>query len=205
MSSHNQDQNVEVRCWHCERATDTLLCTQCGKIQPPSQKNFFALLGLPASFSLDLGYLENKYLQLQQLIHPDRFVGKSVREKRYASQQSSLVNQAFETLKDPIQRGYYLLKILDKNYREDEKQTYDDQEFLMTLLMEQESIESTTDLEEIQINVQHGKEKSQSYAETIRQAFEDENLEAAQSYLSRYQYQQTLIDKAMQKSSQLRN
>src|SRR5687767_10792391 len=118
MSSLSRDQDVELMCWGCRAVTDAPLCLNCGKIQPPSQRDYFALLGLPVSFSLDLECLEKKYLQLQQLLHPDRFIGKSTREKRYANQQSSQVNQAYEALKDPIQRGIYLLKMQDRDYGE---------------------------------------------------------------------------------------
>lgn len=185
--------------------TDEPRCQKCGKIQPSSQKDYFALLTVPSSFSLDLDYLEKRYLQSQQVVHPDRLVGKSIREKRYATQQSSLLNQAYEVLKDPIQRGYYLLKMLDKNYREHEGNGSQDPDFLMMLLMEQEAIESEADLEIIQQGLTKSKEILRSYEDAIQQAFEDQNLEAALTYLNRYQYQQTLMHKATQKLNQMRN
>jgi molecular chaperone HscB len=195
----------DERCWNCHQAIDALLCSQCGRIQPPTQKDYFTLLGLPVSYSMDLGYLEKKYLQIQQQIHPDRFVGASVREKRYAAQQSSIANQGYEVLKDPIQRGHYLLKLLDGDYREEDNQTYPDLEFLDALLSEQDTIESGTDLEQIQDIAKRGREMLQSYEDTIRQAFEEQNHKVALSYLNRYRYKQSLIDKATQKSNQLRN
>ena len=142
MSNLNQDQNSEMLCWHCTKATEALVCNQCGKIQPPMNKDYYALIGVPVSFGVDLVYLEKKYLQLQKQIHPDLFVDKSMRERRYASQQSSMANQAYEVLKDPVQRGHYLLKIMDKDYQENQSSTFRDQEFLMTLMMEQEAIEN---------------------------------------------------------------
>lgn len=192
-------------CWSCHQATDMPQCLACGKIQPPSQNDYFELFTLPASFRIDLDYLEKKYLQLQQQVHPDRFVGQSIREKRYASQQSSLLNQAYEVLKDPIQRGHYLLQIMDKSYQEHADQGFQDQDFLMMLLMEQEVIEGTIDPEHLQESLKNYKEKLRAYEDMVRQAFDDKNLEAALAYLNRYQYQQTLLSKAMQKLNQIRN
>jgi molecular chaperone HscB len=206
MSSLSQDQDTELLCWNCHTVVDAHLCSNCGKIQPASQKNYFALLGLPISFSLDLDFLEKKYLQLQQLIHPDRFVGKSRREKHYATQQSSQLNQAYEALKDPVQRGFYLLKMQDRDYGEHAVgQVSHDPDFLMHLLMERESIESATDLGQIQESLAVGKEKLKTYEEAIRQSFEGQELEAALTYLTRHQYQQTLVERATQRLKQIRN
>ena len=71
--------------------------------------NFFEIFSLPPAFSLDLTALESAYFKAQRQFHPDRFVGKSPEEKLAALQKSMDINQAYETLKNPLKRAQYLL------------------------------------------------------------------------------------------------
>ncbi|MDX1974916.1 MAG: Fe-S protein assembly co-chaperone HscB [Rickettsiales bacterium] len=72
--------------------------------------NFFELLGLQPAFDMDLPALEQAYFKAQQQFHPDRFVGKLPEERTQAAQQSADINQAYQTLKNPLKRAQYLLK-----------------------------------------------------------------------------------------------
>jgi molecular chaperone HscB len=88
-----------------------LFCPQCGKIQPPSGGNFFSVFGLVSALNLDLGMLEHQFHKLSRKLHPDRFGRASAEEKEWSLAQSSLLNDAYRTLKDPLTRTYYLLKL----------------------------------------------------------------------------------------------
>jgi len=70
----------------------------------------FVILGLEKSFALDIKFLEKAYFDAQKKTHPDQFVNATEEKKREAIQQSSLVNQAYLTLKDPLKRAEFLLK-----------------------------------------------------------------------------------------------
>lgn len=73
--------------------------------------NFFELFGLPVSYDVDLTQLQQQYMKLQKQLHPDRFANASDQQKRLSMQQTSWVNEALTTLKDPVLRAAYLLKL----------------------------------------------------------------------------------------------
>ena len=74
-------------------------------------KNYFELFGLPVDFIVDGQALAERYRELQRVIHPDRYANASEQERRLSIQGASLVNEAYETLKDPIARAGYLLTL----------------------------------------------------------------------------------------------
>ncbi len=73
--------------------------------------DYFSLLGLSVVFDLDLATLEAAYFTQQRLYHPDRFVGKTPAERQAALLQSVDINQAYDTLKNPLKRAQYLLHL----------------------------------------------------------------------------------------------
>ncbi len=73
--------------------------------------SFFDLLNIPPEFELDIAALEVAYFKAQRQFHPDRFVGKPAAEKLAAMQKSMDINQAYETLKNPLKRAEYLLSL----------------------------------------------------------------------------------------------
>lgn len=74
-------------------------------------KNYFDLFGLPVAYIVDVNALSERYRELQRVIHPDRFANASEQERRLSVQSAALINEAFETLKDPIARAGYLLSM----------------------------------------------------------------------------------------------
>jgi molecular chaperone HscB len=71
----------------------------------------FALFGLPQSYALDRNHLDSAYRELQNAVHPDRFAAQPEAEQRVAMQWATQVNEAYQTLKHPVSRGVYLLKL----------------------------------------------------------------------------------------------
>jgi molecular chaperone HscB len=80
-------------------------------MQPDFSKNHFQLFNLPPSYALDTPTLERAYREVQREVHPDRFVSASDAEKRLAAQWATQANEAYRTLKSPLNRGRYLLRI----------------------------------------------------------------------------------------------
>jgi molecular chaperone HscB len=74
-------------------------------------KNYFELFGLPVGFIVDGDALAARYRELQRVIHPDRYANASDQERRLSMQGASLVNEAYATLKEPIARAAYLLRL----------------------------------------------------------------------------------------------
>jgi molecular chaperone HscB len=73
--------------------------------------NYFEFFNLPRKLTLDVAALEKQFYMMSRRLHPDRFAAKPVAEQEAALAQSSLLNDAYRTLKDPISRTQYLLKL----------------------------------------------------------------------------------------------
>ncbi|MCA1979162.1 MAG: Fe-S protein assembly co-chaperone HscB [Thiobacillus sp.] len=74
-------------------------------------QSHFALFNLPESYALDRERLDAAYRELQSTVHPDRFAGRPEAEQRVAMQWAAQANEAYQTLKHPVERGVYLLKL----------------------------------------------------------------------------------------------
>ncbi len=86
-------------------------CEACGKVQPPSPADYFTFFGLPRKLNLDLAAMEKDFYELSRKLHPDLNARAGGQEQEWSLQQSSLLNDAYRTLKDPIKRTQYLLKL----------------------------------------------------------------------------------------------
>jgi molecular chaperone HscB len=73
--------------------------------------NYFEFFNLPRKLTLDVVALEKQFYMMSRRLHPDRFASRPVEEQAAALAQSSLLNDAYRTLKDPILRTQYLLKL----------------------------------------------------------------------------------------------
>ncbi|ALO34073.1 cobalamin 5'-phosphate synthase [Colwellia sp. MT41] len=71
--------------------------------------NYFQLFGIEASFDLDLQNLSSSYQALQKAVHPDKFAHASDQDQRIAVQKSAQINDAYQTLKQPLPRAEYIL------------------------------------------------------------------------------------------------
>src|ERR1700687_2832145 len=76
-----------------------------------AQNNYFNFFSLPRKLHLDTAALEKTFYAMSRRLHPDRFASKPLAEQEAALAQSSLLNDAYRTLKDPILRTQYLLKL----------------------------------------------------------------------------------------------
>jgi molecular chaperone HscB len=74
-------------------------------------RNHFELFGLPQTYALDREKLDAAYRELQNAVHPDRFAAQPEAEQRAAMQWATQVNEAYQTLKHPVNRGVYLLRL----------------------------------------------------------------------------------------------
>ena len=69
----------------------------------PFSRNHFELLGLPAAYALDAARLESGYRELQSQVHPDRFAAAPEAERRVAMQWAARANEAYRTLRNPVE------------------------------------------------------------------------------------------------------
>lgn len=72
-------------------------------------RNFFDFFDLERKLSLDDTALQSKFYALSRQWHPDRFTRKSVDEQAQALEATSILNDGYRTLRDPVKRAEYLL------------------------------------------------------------------------------------------------
>ena len=78
---------------------------------PPAVSDYFAVFGLPRKLALDSKALEQQFYQLSRKLHPDVFARAPQAEQRRALELSSRLNDAYRTLRDPLERTKYLLSL----------------------------------------------------------------------------------------------
>ncbi|HUL35237.1 MAG TPA: Fe-S protein assembly co-chaperone HscB [Candidatus Eisenbacteria bacterium] len=105
--------NAPLVCWSChERTLGTHFCSSCGKmLQLPEKSDYFAMFELPRKLWIEMGALEQKFLQLSWKLHPDNFVNATPEEREISLRRSSELNDAYRTLREPVARVEYLLAI----------------------------------------------------------------------------------------------
>jgi molecular chaperone HscB len=74
-------------------------------------KDHFALFGLPRRYAVDRDALEGLFRELQARVHPDKHAHLGDAERRAAMQWATQVNEAYQTLRDPLKRARYLLHL----------------------------------------------------------------------------------------------
>ncbi len=115
-----------------------------------SKLNYFQLFDLDVNFEIDLNQLSDIYQTLQKTVHPDRFAHADSQAKLIAVQKSALINDAYQTIKDPLKRGEYLLMLRGVEMPS-EQQSFSDVSFLMHQMELREmlaDIKSSSDIDE---------------------------------------------------------
>lgn len=102
-------------CWNCGAPVELFyLCTQCAALQRfPEGVDYFTLFGTGFRLNIDLARLEATFYELSRKFHPDFYQKKSSKEQAISLENSALVNKAYRTLRDPIQRTEYLIQLVD--------------------------------------------------------------------------------------------
>jgi molecular chaperone HscB len=90
-----------------------------------SKSNYFKFFDLPVKLQIDTVSLEQRFYALSRRLHPDRFASKPAAEHEAALAESSLLNDAYRTLKDPILRTQYLLTLEGVELEEQSKAATD--------------------------------------------------------------------------------
>ena len=72
-------------------------------------KNYFAFFSLEPKLVVDGDVLQKRFYELSRQWHPDRFSRKGADEQAQALEATSILNDGYRTLKDPVKRAEYLL------------------------------------------------------------------------------------------------
>ncbi|MEW6324353.1 MAG: Fe-S protein assembly co-chaperone HscB [Nitrospirota bacterium] len=78
---------------------------------PPPDSDYFACLGVPRRLQFDPEDLTERFHEQSRRVHPDFFQMKSAREQALSLEASALLNRAYRTLRDPIERMAYLIRL----------------------------------------------------------------------------------------------
>src|SRR5579871_2951078 len=176
-----------VACWSCRGpvASLALFCHTCGAVQPPRQVDHFARLGLQRGFEIDLAELDRRYFGLQRNLHPDRFARRSSKERAIAESQSASLNQAYETLKEPLTRAAYLLELAGIRSAAAHAATVDDEELLSEAMENREALMEADNVETIDALTAKALASSISCLKDLGHAFRDNDLEQANRLTTR--------------------
>jgi molecular chaperone HscB len=75
------------------------------------QSNDFELFGLTEQFAQERSALDARWKSLQAQAHPDKFAAQGGAAQRLAMQWSVRINEAYQRLKNPLQRAAYLCEL----------------------------------------------------------------------------------------------
>lgn len=73
-------------------------------------RDYYKFFGLDRKLTLDNEDLQKRFYDLSRQWHPDRFSRKSPQEQAQALEATSILNDGYRTLRDPVKRAEYLLK-----------------------------------------------------------------------------------------------
>jgi molecular chaperone HscB len=74
---------------------------------------------LPPKLDLDVQALEKQFYRYSRKLHPDVYARATQQEQEWSLSQASLLNDAYRTLKNPLDRTKYLLKLEGVQFEED--------------------------------------------------------------------------------------
>ncbi len=129
------------------------------------EKNHFSLFGLPVRFALDLVALERAWKVVQGAVHPDRYVSAPESQRLMALQRATQVNDAHDTLKDPIRRATYLCRLHGVEV-DPERNTAMPPDFLVQQMEWRESLEDAAAAKSIESLSQLDQEVAAAIAES---------------------------------------
>lgn len=170
-----------------------------------SKQSYFEIFSLQESCEPDLARLDVVYQELQARYHPDRVVNGSDAERRQALQLTSILNEAYDTLKSPLKRFAYLLQLqgLDP---EEHNQAHLGPEFLLEQMQLREKLENVVDADDLDaldlMKVEVTTQQRQHH-EDFRLAYEAGNYTEAKPLYNRLQFLYKLLAEINQAEEKL--
>lgn len=151
-------------------------------------KDYFALFDLPVGFKQDLALIKLKFLQLQKRFHPDNFINNP-HEKRLAIEYASIINQAYQTLQDPLKRALYLLKQWGVEVRDE---PFLDEDFLNEQMELHEKMAQKENNTFVQDYLKQALNESEQALHQLLTAPNSKELLSAQTIVKKMQFYQRL-------------
>lgn len=186
------------RCWNCNGPAPFLVCQSCHSVQPVDHSvDFFQIFGLEKKFEIEDGSLEGKYKDWQKKLHPDLVHTKSEKEREYAAEQSARVIDAYSTLRNPLSRALYIMRL--EGVKVDEEKTISEGELLAEIMEIREAVEEAVDtqaLDQIKTQMQ---QKLRHWSDSFANAFRSKNYDEALSSIQRMTYYDRVNEEIVKK------
>lgn len=163
---------------------------------PLSSQTHFEWFSLPTSFDIDLQKLRSNYLELQKELHPDKAAGKEGVDRNQVVRLNTQLNDAYDSLRDPVKRAIYLLQLEGIAYDPD-RQTQDDPAYLMQQLEIRERLGDLSadqaDLDrELDSIRDHAMEQMEKYSAEFKIAHQNTDWQAASVAVGRMMFAEKL-------------
>lgn len=160
---------------------------------------FFDIYEIEPSFSISKNELRKRYLVLQKKFHPDRFAHSSIEEQKTALINSSLINDAYQVLKDDIRRAKYLLECNGV-----EITNHTNPAFLMKQMEYEEKIEDHSNDKNQLLSIQKElQEELDQYKDNLTVDFDKKNFDRATNQINEFIFIDKLHLKIKEKINQL--
>jgi molecular chaperone HscB len=201
------EQKTEVHpCWSCKGPVTqrALFCTTCTAVQGPGTVDHFTRLGVQRGFDVDTPALEQGYFDLQRRLHPDRFATKTPKERALSQQQAVALNEAYETLINPLKRAAYLLSLAGRTVDIHGTATVADPMLLMEMMDLREQLAMAETAEQAgKVGAKADEEVLHCQCE-LSKAFAHDDLDKAGALTTRLKYLTKLADEARARKSRMR-
>lgn len=184
-------------CWSCKGPVDeaALFCPTCQAVQAPARVDHFTRLGLTESFDVDEAALEKGYFAQQRSLHPDRFARKSPKERALSQQQAASLNEAYNTLRDPLKRADYLVHLRGaEDVLPDGCNLVNDPSLLMEAMEMREALAEAEGIEDVHCVAREAQGEIDSCLARLSRAFAHNDLEAACRQTTRLKYLTKLVE-----------
>lgn len=160
--------------------------------------DYFQFFGLDPRLSLDLADLENRYYRLSRQLHPDRYLRATPAGRERSLEASTVLNDAYRTLRDPIARAEYLLA--RQGWVESKQPAPELLDEMFELNMELEQARRAGDLEAVQRKLAPLREQADARLEALFRAYDQapnrDTLAEVRAALDRRKYIGKLVSQA---------
>jgi len=182
-------------CSFCaNESKDQLKCTHCG--YPLSNNiDYFNLFALKKQYQIDKSELYKSYLSLQQQFHPDKCYNKEAHNQLEAERVSTLINTAFNLLKNDRKRGEYLLSMQNIFVNSAQDNISPDSELLSEIFAVSETVSEIDDQQRIYLELDKAEEKILNYfSEFTTNIKQNNNIAAAQNLIAIRYYEKIITE-----------
>jgi len=201
------EQNIVQACWSCHGpvAVGDPFCSSCKAVQPPGQADHFQRMGLERSFDVDMDALEKAYFRMQRDLHPDRFATKTPKEKSLSQQQATSLNDAYETLKDPLDRAVYLAHLKGLDVLKEGCNALNDPVILMEAMEMREALAEAESADEVSDLTRRAQGDIADCEKELSSAFEGTDMDHIGTLITRLKYLRKLADETRFRRAELRS